>query len=55
MTPDIALRPVPHRLDRFWRVLLVIVAVAFVVRVGYVAAAKRGPCPLRINGTLVGE
>jgi hypothetical protein len=43
------------RLDRFWRVLLVIVAVAFVVRVGYVAVAKRGPCPLRINGTLVGE
>jgi len=43
------------RIDRFWRVLLVIVAVAFVVRVGYVAVAKRGPCPLRINGTLVGE
>jgi hypothetical protein len=43
------------RLDRFWRVLLVIVAVAFVVRVGYVAGAKRGPCELRFDGEVVGE
>jgi hypothetical protein len=40
---------------RFWRLLLLIVAVAFVVRVGYVAGAKRGPCELRIDGTVVGE
>jgi 4-amino-4-deoxy-L-arabinose transferase-like glycosyltransferase len=41
--------------DRFWRVLLLIVAVAFAVRVGYVAIAKRGPCPLVINGQKIGE
>jgi hypothetical protein len=43
------------RLDRFWRVLLAILALALVVRVGYVAIAKRGPCVLRVNGTVVGE
>jgi dolichyl-phosphate-mannose-protein mannosyltransferase len=43
------------RLDRFWRVLLAIVAVAFVVRVGYVALGKRGPCKLHdFNGAVVG-
>ena len=48
--------PARPRLDRFWRVLLVIVAVAFVVRVGYVAGAKRGPCPVRAErSSCVGE
>jgi 4-amino-4-deoxy-L-arabinose transferase-like glycosyltransferase len=32
------------RLDRFWRVLLAIAAVALAVRVGYVVVAKDGPC-----------
>jgi 4-amino-4-deoxy-L-arabinose transferase-like glycosyltransferase len=43
------------RLDKFWRVLLAIVAIAFVVRVGYVALGKRGPCTLHdANGDVVG-
>jgi hypothetical protein len=46
--------PARPRLDRFWRVLLVIVAVAFVVRVGYVTLGKRGPCPVSIDGRRVG-
>src|SRR3954465_1521903 len=44
-----------NRLDKFWRVLLAVLALALVVRVGYVAVAKRGPCVLRVNGTVVGE
>ena len=41
---------------RFGRVLLVIVAVAFGVRVAYVAIAKAGPCPVVLaDGTRVGS
>jgi hypothetical protein len=41
---------------RFWRVLLVIVAVAFGIRVAYVAIAKAGPCPLAFaDGTRIGS
>jgi hypothetical protein len=40
---------------RFWKWLLVVLALAFVVRVGYVAIAKRGPCQLIVNGLEVGE
>jgi 4-amino-4-deoxy-L-arabinose transferase-like glycosyltransferase len=36
--------------SRFWRVLLVIVAVAFGVRVAYVAFAKAGPCTVSLPG-----
>ena len=42
-------------LDRFWRVLLAIAAVAFVVRAGYVTFAKSGPCTLRLDGEVVGS
>ena len=42
------------RLDRFWRVLLAIVAVAFLVRFAYVTFAKAGPCEVRV-GNLVAE
>jgi 4-amino-4-deoxy-L-arabinose transferase-like glycosyltransferase len=37
------------------RVLFVIVVVAFGVRVSYVAIAKRGPCPIRVAGHVVGS
>ena len=41
---------------RFGRVLLVIVAVAFGIRVAYVAIAKAGPCPLVLaDGRQVGS
>jgi len=41
---------------RFGRVLLVIVAVAFGIRVAYVAVAKAGPCPLVFaDGTRFGS
>jgi hypothetical protein len=41
---------------RFGRVLLVIVAVAFGIRVAYVAIAKDGPCPIVLaDGTRVGS
>lgn len=41
---------------RFGRVLLVIVAVAFGIRVAYVAIAKAGPCPIVLaDGTRVGS
>ena len=41
---------------RFGRVLLVIVAVAFGVRVAYVAIAKAGPCPVLLaDGTKIGS
>jgi 4-amino-4-deoxy-L-arabinose transferase-like glycosyltransferase len=41
---------------RFGRVLLVIVAVAFGIRVAYVAIVKTGPCPLTFaDGTRVGS
>jgi 4-amino-4-deoxy-L-arabinose transferase-like glycosyltransferase len=41
---------------RFGRVLLVIVAVAFGIRVAYVAVAKAGPCPIVLpDGTRVGS
>jgi 4-amino-4-deoxy-L-arabinose transferase-like glycosyltransferase len=41
---------------RFGRVLLVIVAVAFGIRVAYVAIAKAGPCPVVLaDGTRVGS
>jgi Dolichyl-phosphate-mannose-protein mannosyltransferase len=43
------------RLDRFWLVLFVILAGALAVRVAYVARAKSGPCPIRMNGVVVGE
>jgi 4-amino-4-deoxy-L-arabinose transferase-like glycosyltransferase len=40
---------------RFGRVLLVIVAVAFGIRVAYVAVAKAGPCPIVLaDGTRAG-
>ncbi len=43
-------------MTRFGRVLLVIVAVAFGVRVAYVAIAKAGPCPVVLaDGTKVGS
>ena len=43
-------------MTRFGRVLLVIVAVAFGIRVAYVAIAKAGPCPLVLaDGTRVGS
>ena len=43
-------------MTRFGRVLLVIVAVAFGVRVAYVAIAKEGPCPIVLaDGTRVGS
>ncbi len=34
--------------------MLVIVLVAFGVRLGYVAIAKRGPCPVKVAGKVVG-
>ena len=43
-------------MTRFGRVLLVIVAVAFGIRVAYVAVAKAGPCPIVLaDGTRVGS
>ena len=43
-------------MTRFGRVLLVIVAVAFGIRVAYVAIAKAGPCPIVLaNGTRAGS
>ena len=39
-------------MSRFGRVLLVIVAVAFGIRVAYVAIAKAGPCPLVLADAL---
>ncbi len=43
-------------MTRFGRVLLVIVAVAFGIRVAYVAVAKAGPCPVVLaDGTKVGS
>ena len=43
-------------MTRFGRLLLVIVAVAFGVRVAYVGIAKAGPCPVRApNGAVVGS
>lgn len=43
-------------MTRFGRVLLVIVAVAFGIRVGYAAVVKAGPCPLVFaDGTRVGS
>jgi 4-amino-4-deoxy-L-arabinose transferase-like glycosyltransferase len=49
--------PAPTRPPRsqFARILLVIVIVAFGVRVSYVAIAKRGPCPLVRYGEVVGS
>ncbi len=38
------------RMDRFSRILLAIVAVAFGVRVAYVAIAKSGPCVVELHG-----
>lgn len=43
-------------MTRFGRVLLVIVAVAFGVRIAYVAIAKAGPCPVILaDGTKAGS
>ncbi len=43
-------------MTRFGRVLLVIVAVAFGIRVAYVAIAKAGPCPVVLaDGTRAGS
>ena len=42
-------------MTRFGRVLLVIVAVAFGIRVAYVAIAKAGPCVIVVNGTRIGS
>ncbi len=43
-------------MTRFGRLLLVIIAVAFGVRVAYVAIAKRGPCPVVLSdGTHAGN
>ncbi|HEV7526503.1 MAG TPA: glycosyltransferase family 39 protein [Acidimicrobiia bacterium] len=42
-------------MSRFGRVLLVIVAVAFGVRVAYVAIAKAGPCEIVVHGKHVGS
>jgi len=41
--------------SRFWRILVVILVVAFGVRVSYVAIAKRGPCPIKVAGKVVGS
>ena len=41
-------------MSRFARLLLVIVLVALGVRVTYVAVAKRGPCPIRLAGKVIG-
>ena len=41
--------------SRFARVLFVILVIAFGVRVSYVAIAKRGPCPIRVAGHVVGS
>jgi len=41
-------------MSRFARLLLVIVLVGFGVRVTYVATAKRGPCPIRLAGKVIG-
>jgi hypothetical protein len=40
---------------RFGRVLLVIIAVAFGIRVAYVAIAKAGPCVVVVNGRRLGS
>ncbi|HUI48739.1 MAG TPA: glycosyltransferase family 39 protein [Acidimicrobiia bacterium] len=43
-------------MTRFGRLLLVIIAVAFGIRVAYVAIAKAGPCPIVLaNGTRAGS
>jgi 4-amino-4-deoxy-L-arabinose transferase-like glycosyltransferase len=42
-------------MSRFWRILVVILVVAFGVRVSYVAIAKRGPCPVKVAGKVVGS
>jgi len=44
-----------HGTAGFWRVLAVILVVAFGVRVSYVAIAKRGPCPIKVAGKVVGS
>jgi 4-amino-4-deoxy-L-arabinose transferase-like glycosyltransferase len=44
-----------RRMTRFWVGLLLIVFAALVVRVAYIAGAKKGPCPLTINGVVVGH
>jgi 4-amino-4-deoxy-L-arabinose transferase-like glycosyltransferase len=38
---------------RFWRVLLVVVVAGLGVRIAYVAGAKGGSCPIRIDGHVV--
>ncbi len=49
-------RRVLHRpVSRFSRWLLVIVLLAGVVRIGYVAAAKKGPCQILQHGQVVGS
>jgi hypothetical protein len=40
---------------RFWQILVVILVVASGVRVSYVAIAKRGPCRIKLAGTVVGS
>jgi hypothetical protein len=42
-------------MSRFARLLIVIVIVAFGVRVTYVAVAKRGPCPILLAGKVIGR
>ena len=54
MTGD-RLPPGPRPRSGFARILLVIVVVAFGIRVAYVAIAKRGPCPVTLAGKVVGS
>jgi 4-amino-4-deoxy-L-arabinose transferase-like glycosyltransferase len=42
-------------MDRFSRILLLIVAVAFCIRVAYVAGAKSGPCYIKLHGQTVAK
>jgi 4-amino-4-deoxy-L-arabinose transferase-like glycosyltransferase len=53
--PEVAAPKGKPRLTRFWAGLLIIVVAALAVRVTYIAAAKKGPCPLSFNGVVVGE
>jgi 4-amino-4-deoxy-L-arabinose transferase-like glycosyltransferase len=53
--PAVAPSTGKRRRSRFWAWLLIIVVAALAVRVGYIAGAKKGPCPLTINGVVVGE
>jgi hypothetical protein len=53
--PAAATRPRRRRVDRFWAVLLLVVAVALSVRIAYVTYGKSGPCPNPILGSIPTE